>query len=191
MSQCDRKQFHSIHTSLFQDGAGGIWKLDISVSLTKKAPELIESYHSGPIKKLVPCPYTHMVASIGADGGVRVFDYLQKKTLVYQKYKPGGSCMIWANRIIDSRMGTLIAGFSDGVIRVINLEYGDQESPFDLKMVLQYVHKPHTGEVTAIVVDDEGDEREERVREREKERERERERERFTKSTNGIGRISE
>lgn len=63
--------------------------MDISVSLTKKAPELIQSYHAGPIRNVASCPYTHMVSSIGHDGAVRVYDYLRKRDLVIKKYKSG------------------------------------------------------------------------------------------------------
>ncbi|KAL5270287.1 hypothetical protein ACHWQZ_G001132 [Mnemiopsis leidyi] len=141
---------------LAQDAAGGIWRLDISVSLTKKAPELIQSYHAGPVRGIVPCPYTHMSASMGSDGAVRVVDYLRKHTLVCKKYKSGGSCILWPGRNVDSKMVTLIGGFTDGVIRVMTLDYADQESEFDLKIVLQHALKPHKGEVTAMIIDDEG-----------------------------------
>lgn len=97
-----------------------------------------------------------MVASIGADGTIRVLDYLRKNTLVAKKYKSGGSCILWPGRNVDSMMATLIGGFSDGVVRVLTLDYAEQESEYDLKIVLQHVFKPHKGEVTAMIVDDEG-----------------------------------
>ena len=140
----------------FQDASGGIWRLDISVSLTKKAPELIQSYHAGPVRGIAPCSYTHMAASMGADGTVRVFDYLRKHTLVRKKYKSGGSCILWPGRNVDSKCVTLIGGFSDGVIRVMTLDYAEQESEYELKISLQHALKPHKGEVTAMIIDDEG-----------------------------------
>jgi len=139
-----------------QDAAGGIWRLDISVSLTKKAPELIQSYHAGPVRGIAPCPYTHMSASMGADGTVRVVDYLRKNTLVSKKYKSGGSCILWPGRNVDSKMATLIGGFTDGVIRVMTLAHAEMEADYDLKIVLQHALKPHKGEVTAMIIDDEG-----------------------------------
>ncbi|XP_063689303.1 cilia- and flagella-associated protein 44-like isoform X21 [Bolinopsis microptera] len=141
---------------LAQDASGGIWRLDISVSLTKKAPELIQSYHAGPVRGIAPCSYTHMAASMGADGTVRVFDYLRKHTLVRKKYKSGGSCILWPGRNVDSKCVTLIGGFSDGVIRVMTLDYAEQESEYELKISLQHALKPHKGEVTAMIIDDEG-----------------------------------
>lgn len=68
----------------------------------------------------------------------------------------GGSCIIWPGRNVDSKMVTLIGGFIDGVVRVMCLDQAEQESQYDLKIVLQHVFKPHKGEVTAMVVDDEG-----------------------------------
>ena len=97
-----------------------------------------------------------MSASMGSDGAVRVVDYLRKHTLVCKKYKSGGSCILWPGRNVDSKMVTLIGGFTDGVIRVMTLDYADQESEFDLKIVLQHALKPHKGEVTAMIIDDEG-----------------------------------
>ena len=140
----------------FQDASGGIWKLDISVSLTKKAPELLQSYHAGPINGLAPCPYTHMLATIGKDGTVRVFDYLQKTNMCIRKFKAGGSSILWPGRSLDNQMSTLIAGFTDGVVRVFQLEKADQESQYELKMTLQTAAKPHNGAITAICVDDDG-----------------------------------
>ena len=97
-----------------------------------------------------------MSASIGADGTVRVFDYLTKRTLVTKKYKSGGSYILWPGRSVDSKMGTLVGGFSDGVVRVMGLELGEQESPDDFKIVLLHAMKPHKGEVTAMIIDDDG-----------------------------------
>ena len=53
-------------------------------------------------------------------------------------------------------MVTLVAGFSDGVVRVMALDNADMESQFDMKIVLLQALKPHKGEVTAMIIDDEG-----------------------------------
>ena len=97
-----------------------------------------------------------MMVSIGEDGTIRVMDYLRKHTLVRKKYQAGGSAVLWPGRNVDSKMVTLIGGFSDGVVRVMTLDQAEQESEFDLKIILLHALKPHKGEVTSMIVDDEG-----------------------------------
>ena len=96
------------------------------------------------------------MASVGEDGTIRVMDYLRKQTLVRNKYKAGGSCILWPGRNVDSKMVTLIGGFSDGVVRVMTLDHAEQESEFELKIILLHALKPHKGEVTAMIIDNEG-----------------------------------
>jgi len=51
-----------------QDAGGAIWKVDIVVSHTRKAPEKLVSFHSGEVVGLGCSPVALLAASIAQDG---------------------------------------------------------------------------------------------------------------------------
>ena len=63
---------------------------------------------------------------------------------------------------VDAKAKTIIAGFSDGVIRVMTVaQAGEDQAPKKLKqdidLDLKQVFKPHNKAVTSIAVNDKGE----------------------------------
>ncbi|XP_077985504.1 cilia- and flagella-associated protein 44-like isoform X2 [Glandiceps talaboti] len=145
-----------------QDANGGIWKLDLSFSHTTKAPEKLFSYHAGQITSLAVSPNTHLVASTAADNTVRMYDYMSKCPLSQMKFNAGGSALTWVPQIIDPKGSTILVGFEDGVVRVLNVykkDAGDKRQTQDTsaQILLKQVFKPHSKKVKAMVVDSKGE----------------------------------
>ncbi|KAL8598401.1 hypothetical protein ACOMHN_032678 [Nucella lapillus] len=143
-----------------QDARGGIWRLDLSFSHTSQAPEKLMSYHAGPIVSCVTSPFTHLVASIGVDHSVRVFDYGQQKQLSEVHFNVGGSSICWAPQIVDPKGSTVLAGFEDGVVRVLTVNQLPEDvrrrSKSDSEVALRQAFKPHSQPVTAMAFDGKG-----------------------------------
>ncbi len=52
-------------------------------------------------------------------GSVRVYSLESSEVLCHVKYPSGGSSLIWGPLILDASGMTLVAGFTDGVVRYI------------------------------------------------------------------------
>ncbi|XP_019642802.1 PREDICTED: cilia- and flagella-associated protein 44-like isoform X3 [Branchiostoma belcheri] len=144
-----------------QDANGGIWKLDLSFSHTTKAPEQLYHYHAGKISGLSASPNTHLFATIGSDSRVHVYDHAAKLPLCTAKYTAGGSALCWAPLVVDPEGSTLIAGFTDGVVRVLTVARkpqadGNSGGDAPTEITLQQAFKPHAGTVTAMALDSKG-----------------------------------
>ncbi|XP_062616211.1 cilia- and flagella-associated protein 44-like [Saccostrea cucullata] len=145
-----------------QDANGGIWKLDLTFSHTSQAPDKLFSYHAGAITGCDVSPLTHLVATTGVDHTVRVFDFLQKKQLYEKRFADAGTALIWAPQIVDPKAKTIIAGFSDGVVRIMSIAKANEDQAHkkhkhDIDLDLDQVFKPHTKAVTSLAVNDKGD----------------------------------
>ncbi|XP_069115004.1 cilia- and flagella-associated protein 44-like isoform X2 [Argopecten irradians] len=144
-----------------QDANGGIWKLDLSFSHTSLAPEKMFTYHAGAILGCDTSPVSHIVATTGQDHTVRVFDYLQQKQLCEMKFPSGGSSLLWAPQVVDPKGATILAGFSDGVVRVFNISQLTDDSTRkhknDCDLVLLQAFKPHSTVVNSLAINKAGD----------------------------------
>jgi WD40 repeat protein len=148
------------NTWLAQDSNGGIWKVDVSVSHTRKSPERLFSFHAGPINSIATSPLSHLVATVGSDSTIRLYNYVTKQPIAQEKFSSGVSSLIWAPLELDASGATVLAGFKDGVVRVISVVSSGgvmgswlNVSVGDLKMKLLNVFKPHSSDVTALAVD--------------------------------------
>ncbi|KAK6165219.1 hypothetical protein SNE40_023570 [Patella caerulea] len=144
-----------------QDGNGGIWKLDLSFSHTSLQPEKISSYHAGAITSCVTSPVTHLVATTGVDHTVRVYDYMQEKLVTDSKFTGGGTTIMWAPKIVDTKGSTMYVGFEDGVLRILNInktvDVPGRKHKSDCEVTLKQALKPHKSCVTSIAVDGKGE----------------------------------
>ncbi|XP_031554688.1 cilia- and flagella-associated protein 44-like isoform X2 [Actinia tenebrosa] len=146
-----------------QDAAGGIWKLDLSFTHTSHAPEHLFSYHAGIITGMDTSPVAHFVATTGVDHTVRVYDYLSKKQICHKKYNSGGSNLLWVPKMVDAKGTSILAGFADGVVRLLTLNKVDlsqvrsKKSKSNYELTLTQAFKPHTKPVTVITIDYDGE----------------------------------
>lgn len=144
-------------TSVFwfaQDGRGTIWKVDLSFLNTAKEPMVVSTGHGGPI---VGCKCSNrcgIFATLGADGQIRVYNYLTKELVARAAYSSHGSCFIWPS-ILDADNATMIAGFTDGTFRVVSLS-GQPRDDLPMSLNLDQVRKPHSQKLTSMEVDTDG-----------------------------------
>ena len=59
--------------------------------------------------------------SMVALGSVRVYSLPDKQVLCHSEFASGGSSLIWAPVSVDAQAVTIIAGFTDGVLRYITV----------------------------------------------------------------------
>ncbi|XP_033126041.1 cilia- and flagella-associated protein 44-like [Anneissia japonica] len=149
-----------------QDANGAIWKLDLSFSHTTKDPERLFSFHSGAINQTVSSTVSQLVATTGADHTVRVYDYSSKKPLCQTRFNAGGSSLLWIPEIIDPKGRTILAGFEDGVVRVLTVSKRDpknltpvkwQSQATDAQLLLKQAFKPQSSKVTSMAIDSKGE----------------------------------
>ena len=134
----------STHEYLIQDQQGHLLRLD----LNKRVSDKLLSFHAGPIMSLDTSPTSHVAASLGIDGNIRVYDYPEKKIIAKNKYNAGGTCLTYLPESLDAMGKTVIAGFLDGVIRIVTFS--------SVGPVLQNVFKPHKAAVHTIAVSSDG-----------------------------------
>lgn len=147
-----------ISSSVFwfaQDGRGTIWKVDLSFLNTAKEPKVISTAHGGPIVGCCCSSVTCIFATLGADGQVRVYNYITRQLLARAIYSAPGSCLAWPPTM-DSLCTTLIAGFADGTFRVIALS-GSGADGLPMSLNLEQVRKPHSRKLASMEVDADGE----------------------------------
>ena len=69
--------------------------MDLSFAHTTKGPQKIFSYHAGTITGAGVSPVTHLLATTGVDKSVRIYNYLEKKSLCESKYNAPGTSLLW------------------------------------------------------------------------------------------------
>eukprot|EP00842_Homolaphlyctis_polyrhiza_P000147 jgi/Hompol1/1132/HPOL_000052-RA len=137
---------------LVQDQQGHLFRLD----LNKRSSDKLLSFHAGPVMSVDTSPVSNIMASLGSDGNLRVYDYTSKSMLNKSKFHAGGSCMMFLPptsfhidcQSLDCVGNTVIAGFNDGVLRIVSFT--------PVGMILQNVLKPHRATINAIAVSSDG-----------------------------------
>ncbi|CAG5131993.1 unnamed protein product [Candidula unifasciata] len=145
-------------TSVFwfaQDGKGTIWKVDLSFLNTAKEPTVISTAHGGPIVGCKCSRLDTIFTTLGADGQVRVYNYITKELLARAAFSARGSCLIWPS-VLDPFNTTMIAGFTDGTFRVLALS-GESSDNLPMTLNLEQVRKPHSQALTTMEVDTDGE----------------------------------
>ncbi|XP_077594090.1 cilia- and flagella-associated protein 44-like [Stigmatopora nigra] len=140
-----------------QDSNGAIWKLDLSFTFTTPDPECLIFFHAGPIKGLDVCKNSHLMATTAMDRTIRIFDFLAKTELLSSRFNQGGTALHWAPLSVHSSGGLLVAGFEDGVVRLLELfDSTGIHNKGDTCMRLKQAFKPHHGPVTSIAYERDG-----------------------------------
>jgi len=138
-----------------QDASGGIWKLDLTFSHTTKQPEKLYSFTSGSVSTLKTSPNMNLMAASG-DQSLNVYDF-RSGELVCSYTSPiadsRGTCMSWPLNLDMELSGkTIVAGFTDGVVRVLSLNVDiNKQFEFTLKQAI----KPHSSEVKCLTFNNE------------------------------------
>ncbi|XP_038658265.1 cilia- and flagella-associated protein 44 [Scyliorhinus canicula] len=147
-----------------QDASGRIWKLDLSFSNITQDPECMFSFHAGAIQAMDLSPLTYLMATTALDRTVRIYDFVRNKTMAIVKYSQGGTALVWAPLALYPKGNMIVAGFEDGVIRILEI-YNPQDLAHvagrsevgEVEIRLKQAMKPHTAGVTAIAYDYNGE----------------------------------
>ena len=129
---------------LVQDAEGSVYK----VVLESGAVQTLFSFHSGGITSLDVSPFNHCCATAGADGSVRLWDYVDKKPLCVHRSPAGATALTWASRSVDSEGRTIATAYSDGVVRIL--------SRCKDGLQLRTAFKPHRVAVKALAYSPDG-----------------------------------
>ena len=142
-----------------QDNKGSIWRVDLQVSHTHKPPERLFTFHAGAISGLSVCPNSVHAVTCGEDGRVRLYEVERKRFLGRTTFNMPATCVMWLPKWFDGSGLAVVAGFSDGIIRLLHISNEDGQSPGSIGLVeeecsfvLKQVLKPHSKPVTAILL---------------------------------------
>ncbi|XP_045857465.1 cilia- and flagella-associated protein 44 [Meles meles] len=149
---------------LAQDANGAIWKLDLSFSNITQDPDCLFSFHSGAVEALAVSPLTYLMATTALDCSVRIYDFASKTPLAQMKFKQGGTALAWVPQLVSYTGAQIIAGFEDGVVRILELYdpkgltiFAGRKKISDADINLKQVFKPHTARVTALAYERDGE----------------------------------
>lgn len=128
-----------------QDGLGGIWCCDLSTEIRPQLPRQLFRCHAGEIVAMDTSSVSQHVATLGRDGRLYIYDYVEQQMVFHHQFLAGGGDFIWLPASIDSTGAVMILGFSDGVIRVITFSHKLQGvDQFQLVQVVKCHCKPIT-----------------------------------------------
>ena len=124
---------------LVQDEAGALFRVDLET----RTISLLLKFHSGAITGLDTSPVSHTALTCGADGSVRLWEYVEKKLSFTMRFNSGATTAVWATRTVDPDGRTIVCGFADGSLRVLQ-RCSDG-------MRLHHVVKPHACRLTHVL----------------------------------------
>jgi len=143
-----------------QDANGGIWKFDLNLkSSLRQPPEQLLICHAGPVMDMAASPVDEHLATLGKDGRLFIYNYLEKKLLLVKRFPAEGSCLLWLPLDVDKTGTVLVAAFRDGVVRVVVVSL--QEMKEDTNSTEEFItiiqtSKPHVKPITAMSMNDKG-----------------------------------
>ena len=112
-------------------------------------PSLVvcSEFHSGAITGMDSSSVDLMVATAGVDGSVKCWDISTKKLIASKSFSAGCTSLRWVPTTVDASSLTVLVGFADGVVRLLQLgEDDDGKATWVRKMVF----KPHNSGVSDI-----------------------------------------
>ncbi|BBN11831.1 cilia- and flagella-associated protein 44 [Marchantia polymorpha subsp. ruderalis] len=130
---------------IIQDEGGALWK----AKLPSFQMERVLDFHAGPINCVASSPLNYDLASGGSDGTVRLYNFKEHQQRYSRKFSGGVSSFLWLPLELDPTGNTVVAGFTDGVVRI--LEIGADH------WMLSRAMKPHKLEVAALSFSEDGE----------------------------------
>ena len=135
-----------------QDGKGCIMRADLSFLNTAKEPYPVLTSHGGPIVSCATSRLNCIMATLGQDGQIRVYDYLEHTLLASRTFSAPGTVLLWPGTQFDETCCTILAGFADGTFRSVVLS-GRGENGLPMSLILEAVRKPHSRRLTCFDID--------------------------------------
>lgn len=136
-----------------QDGLGGIWWCDLAIEIRPQLPKQLFRCHAGEIVAMDTSSVSQHIATLGRDGRLYVYDYLEKQMIFHHQFIASGCDFIWLPVTLDSSGAVMILGFTDGLIRVVTFSYKLEN---DVQLQLVQAIKCHCKPITKISVNPKG-----------------------------------
>ncbi|OUM69063.1 hypothetical protein PIROE2DRAFT_3132, partial [Piromyces sp. E2] len=135
---------------LVQDGSGSLFKLDIRT----RSMFNVMRFHSKEVAGIVTNPINHTMTSLGNDGSIKLYDYRRKKIISSASYSGCGTVLRMVPRTLDPKCNTYVAGYNDGVIKII--KYVQNEDENQKKFIITHISKPHAYSVASLEISPDG-----------------------------------
>ena len=128
---------------LVQDEGGGITKVALDESGRPGESRRLVGFHAGPINGLEVSRVSDHAVTVGQDGTVRVFAYVEKREVYAARFNAPATSLALAPARVDEESRVHVVGFDDGVVRVL-LRCADRWKLLDCV-------KPHDERVTCAL----------------------------------------
>lgn len=108
--------FYVILLFLFQDGNGGLWRIDLNTETEVRPSEQLYQCHAGKVMDIAACPWGMYLASLGEDGRIQVYNYITRKLLFRHQFPAKGRAMIWLPIFVSACTDTCIKKIVDYIL---------------------------------------------------------------------------
>ncbi|KAL3702172.1 hypothetical protein R1sor_020194 [Riccia sorocarpa] len=130
---------------IIQDEGGALWK----AKLPEYQMEKVLDFHAGPVTCVASSPINYDLVSGGSDGTVRLYSFKQHQQRIWRKFSGGVSSLLWLPLKVEPTGNSVVAGFTDGVVRVLTLATDE--------WMLTRAMKPHKLDVAALSFSKDGE----------------------------------
>ena len=137
----------AIQAARGEDGAGDV--------LGALGDKVLNNNHAGSATAIDACPLSHLAVSCGADGAVRVWDYIKRSAVCSRTFDAPVCSLKWCPRHMDSSGRTFVAGYANGMLRTLSLGRGTDEAG-SASVSLKHTTKAHNGAVQSIAFTGDG-----------------------------------
>ena len=127
---------------LVQDANGGIVRVAVGEDGEIGESTRLTSFHGGSINGMDVSAVSDHAVTAGSDGTVRLWAYAEKREVYRHKFCAGCTFVQMAPAYVDGSQRTIVAGFDDGVVRIL-LRCSDGFKVIDC-------FKPHSKKVTVV-----------------------------------------
>ena len=101
------------------DAHGRIWKIELPDFENR---EIIFNTNSGKIHDLALSPVMNSALTVGQDGSVRLWNYVNNKLFYFRKFPCEATCCEWIPFNKKNQGRLVIVGYSNGVVRLLLLK---------------------------------------------------------------------
>ncbi|KRX11116.1 WD40-repeat-containing domain [Pseudocohnilembus persalinus] len=102
---------------LVQDANGKILRVEISDTKQEHQVQLIRETNAGSLNDMALSPNNNSCITIGQDGAVRLWDYVQQREFYNRKFLGQGTCIEWLQYNRKNQARLVLAGYSTGIVR--------------------------------------------------------------------------
>ena len=113
--------------------------------------KLLNDFHAGSINGMDVSPLGHIAATAGTDGTIRFWDYCNRTMIASRTFGCQVTSICWLPLDLNTEGNTVMAGFQDGVVRMLKIGTESGSATVNRKMAF----KPHNGAVLDIAFNSE------------------------------------